>query len=61
MTEYPKWKPKIGQKYYHCRNSHVGSGIFESIWSGSDLDESYWQNGNCFKSKKEAKFFFTLF
>lgn len=61
MTKKEKWKPQIGGKYYIIINSHVGGGVHKRIWEGNELDCSYYENLNCFKSKKEASWVKKMF
>jgi hypothetical protein len=56
-----KWKPKIGAKYYQISSGHILKGVHKRIWEGSKLDEAYYKEGNCFRSRKEAEFIYKSF
>lgn len=65
MKNTEKWRPKIGRKYYWLSSSTLATGFYNNLnkeyWSDSELDRSLLEKGNCFKSKKEAKFIYDSF
>lgn len=56
-----RWKPRIGGKYYVLKSGHILKGVHKRVWEKSDVDMSYWNNDNCYKSKKEADFIYNSF
>lgn len=49
-----RWKPKYREVYYRI-NYSLGIKIDSLFWYGDALDEIYFSNGNCFKTKEEAQ------
>lgn len=49
-----KWKPNYREVYYHIDYS-LDIQINSLVWYGDALDEIYFSNGNCFKTKEEAQ------
>ena len=54
MNTNNRWMPKIGGKYYIMHKSHLTKGVTKMIWQNNQLDQSYYEDMNCFKSKREA-------
>ena len=49
-----RWKPKCREVYYRI-NYSLGIKIDSFVWYGEALDEIYFSNGNCFKTREEAQ------
>ena len=52
LPEIKKWKPKYNENYY--RINGVGE-VAGDIWYNTQIDESFYKFGNCFRTKKEAE------
>ena len=53
IVEY-RWKPNYREVYYRI-NYSFGIKIDSLFWYDDALDEIYFSNGNCFKTKEEAQ------
>ena len=53
INESTRWKPEMGQTYYHVG----GDGfIYDDTWvNDSAVDNGRFEIGNCFKTKEEAE------
>lgn len=49
-----RWKPNNGEKYFYV-NLQYGEPRRDT-WLNTDLDENRWENGDCFKTEKEAEY-----
>lgn len=47
-----KWKPKVGDTYYYI---DCFFNVVDDHWSDGRLDNSAYNNGNCFKTEEEAQ------
>lgn len=48
----PRWKPKYDENYYQIN----GFGeVVGDIWYNTQIDESFYKFGNCFRTKEEAE------
>ena len=52
VKEPTRWKPDTGQKYYFL---DAKGFAFSSIWDDDFIDSSWFEIGNCFQTKEEAK------
>ena len=52
MVSRKEWKPSCRQDFYFVNS--MGS-VDKMWWSDSDVDNRYFNVGNCFKTKEEAK------
>jgi len=49
-----KWKPKVGDKYYHIINGIYGKGVSEKIYVRSNLD-LFFLNQKYFRTQNNAE------
>lgn len=66
IINYPKWfeevierwKPKMGESYWivyiKSLNTHLDIHTWHT-WVNDGIDIGHWKNGNCFKTKEQAK------
>ena len=48
----PRWKPKYKEQFFFIYPTGI---IGMNKWYGTNINESYYEFGNCFKTQEEAK------
>lgn len=54
QIEKLRWKPLYNEKYY-CISVLSTAEVSSHIWRRDTIDDAYYRNNNCFKTKEEAE------
>lgn len=57
QTEVISWKPVDKDCYYHISfiMTEGGVSVIEDYWLGDDIDNFFYETGNCFKTRELAE------
>lgn len=50
--DLPRWKPEYAKRFFYINPTGI---VGVNVWYGTNVNESYYEFGNCFKTFEEAK------
>jgi hypothetical protein len=50
--DLPRWKPEYAKRFFYINPTGI---VGVNVWYGTNVNESYYEFGNCFKTFEEAE------